>query len=208
MSDDMKKINLIAVEDSTFAWVVSQANACGKSVADFVGLLVDEVALTWRPPTGEEPDRLLFWDWVQSQQEERKRKMVYQTAAIYQSHRNPTEEEADRLARMCETAGLDYKEVIKEISSDPFSSIIMQSRNGTATGQCMRWLADVIKERGHVPVKIIRALANKDGFSQSTLDRARAAINMDAKSPSIETRRSGPGWEWYVGEEEVQGTHD
>lgn len=205
MSDDKKRINLITIEEQTLSLLLNQANVQGKSLGNFVGLLLDEYAFTWKPPAKEEPDRLLFWDWVQAQQEEQKRKMVYQVAAIYQSRKNPTEEEAERLARMCETAGLDYKEVVKEISNDPFSSIVMHSRNGTATGQCMRWLAGVMKDRKRMPVNLIEIKASQKGFSRSTLNRARRAINMDTKSPTIETEKIGKGWQWYIrGEEESE----
>lgn len=204
MSDDKKRLNLIRVEEGTFSWLVNRANAHGMAIGDFAGELLDECALTWKPPTDVESDRMLFWNSVQVQQEEQKRRLVYQAAAIYQNRRNPTEEEAERLASMCEEAGMDYREVIKEVGSDPFSSVVAFSRNGSAAGQCMRWLADTMKNRRVMPAKLIEVKAGQEGFSPSTLSRARRAINLDERSPTIATRKRGRGWEWYIDEEEDQ----
>lgn len=202
MSDDKKTLNYINVDTEVFSWLVNQANAQGERLGDFVGAVLEEVSQTWCPPMEDEPERLLFWNYMKVQREERLRKMVYQAAAIYHNHPNPTEDEADRLASMYEAAGMDYKEVVKEVSDDPFSSIIAHSQNGSATGQCMRWLAGVMKNRKVMPVKLVMVKARQEGFSDSTLTRARGAINMDDKSPTIATRKRAYGWEWYIEDDE------
>jgi hypothetical protein len=197
--EDKKRLNYISVNADTLTWLVKLANELGEHVGDFAGYLLDECALKWKPPTeGDDPDRQLFWELLDFQRRETLHNRVITAASIYQNKRVKTEEDADSLAAMCDLAGLDYGEIMKQVEGDPFSSVIAYSRNGSVMGNCMRWLVEKMRDRQRMPANLVEVLANRQGFSKSTLDRARRAINMDAKSPAIETKREGRGWVWFV----------
>lgn len=191
--DDKKKINQIWVESETWAWLVEQANRRGELIADFTGALLDEAIIHWQPPQEDEPERRIYWAWLGFIRDKQRRERIYQAASMYKE--NPTEEMADALAQMCEDGGLDYREVIKEVERDPFSSLIANSRNGSVLGECIRWLTKLLQEHPEgIPVRIAKIIAEKEGFSSSTMKRARGAINADLHSPSILSHKVGHKW--------------
>lgn len=197
MQSDTKRLNQIRIEKDTHDWLLKQANLDGESIGSYVGALLDSWAEDRKPP--KKPS--LYWDWFKIHQEKRKRDRVYQAMAIYLER--PTEDMADRLARMCEMTGLDYAEVQKEVGSDPFSSIVAHSRDGTKFGECLRWLPKFITEHGSaVQVAALYGLAEQKGFAPSMLTRVKAAINRDGDTPSIQSIKVGKGWIWQIEEEQ------
>lgn len=198
--DDKRYVNWVPIDEEAWGWLSQQADAHGMRLNDFIGTLLEDIFETWEPPESDEPGRRTLWAMVRFERRRRMRERVNRAANIYED--DPTEESADDLAQMCEDAGMDYGEVLKNMRDDPFSSLTAFSRNGSVLGECIRWLPKFIQDRGgRVPVRLIQIVAGKRGFSESTVSRARRAINNDLGTPAILTKRDGPGWTWYVRQE-------
>lgn len=200
--NEKKRLNYISIEPETHGWLIGMANRQGEHIGDLAGQLLDEVATSWQPPSESEPERKAYWDWVQFKRDKRMQERAYEAALMYR--KNPTEKGAERLARICEGVGLDYTEVLQGVDNDPFASLIAFSRNGSVLGRCIRWLPQFIGEReGKVPVRIVHVAGRREGYSESTINRARRAINYDIESPSIDTNKEGSGWIWSIGINEL-----
>ena len=202
--EDKKTINQIPVDTHTHRWLVRFANLKGESLKEATGSLLDMLYTAYIPETdqlnkeGYDNEQVeLFWSWFKFKQKEIRRQRVFQAAAIYAS--DPTEENADMLARMCELARLDYAEVKEKAENDPYSSLIASTRNGTKFGECMRWLPQFIMEQGgQVNVAPLRAMANRQGFTASMLDRVKRAIQNDPDAPAIVSVKVGAAWAWRI----------
>jgi len=202
MEDENKRsINYIPVDEDTFAWLKQQANQAGELISHFAGAVLDSASVDWQPTITDDQsdDSKLFWKLHEIRKQKKRRDTVYRAAAIYKER--PDEQTADTLSDMCEWAGLDYAEVMNQVENDPFSSIIAQSRNGTKFGSCVRWLPAFISDHnGEVAVTPLRIVASNLGYSNSMLDRVKAAINNDIDTPSIVSVKSGKNWVWRVEE--------
>jgi len=211
-TDDKKKLNRVSVEPDTHTWLVEQANALGESVGDFAGALLDAMSsshepMEWKGGTLTDYEGIAhtfdtdnleaFWTWYKFTQEDRQRQRVHHAAAMYAT--NPTEAGAERLARMCELTGLDYAEVKERAEGDPYSSLVANTRNGTKFGECMQWLPSfLIEQGGQFNVGPLRAIANREGFTPSMLDRVKRAIRNDPDIPPIVSVRVGAMWAWKI----------
>lgn len=197
MSDDTKRINLIDIEPRTHSWLVKQANEMGMSIRGYAGYLLDNVCVSWKPPTEGERERMILWQYHKALVEETLRDLVYRTAAIYSKY--PTEELAETLASQCELAGLDYGEVIHRIEDDPYSSLVAFSHNGTKLGECIEWLSSILtgKEVG-LPASAILTMGEQRNFSHATLNRAKRAMSRDKDSPKVISVRCSTGWLWKL----------
>jgi len=200
MKDDKKRINLIDIEPDTHDWLVRLANEKGMSIKDFAGYLLDDARGKWKHPDSSEPERLALWNYYEALAQEQLRKLAYRVAAMYE--RNQTEEMAETLARQCELAGLDYREVIQQVEDDPFSSLVAFSHNGTKLGDCISWLGDMLagQEKG-LPVRILIAIGKQRGFNETLMNRAKRAMNADLGSPSVTSVRKTNNWFWRLKDE-------
>lgn len=199
MNDDKKKVNLIPIDEDTHKWIVKQANEQGESIANCAGRLLDEVSRTWEPPTEDEPERMVLWDYHRELAKKRTRDMVYRTAELY--NENPTSESADVLAKQCERAEMDYREVIDKVRDDPYSSLVLFSHNGTKLGECIRWLSGTLrKAASDFPVSLLEKTAAKRGYNMAMLNRAKRAMNQDSESPKVMSVRKSSGWSWRLEE--------
>ena len=205
MSDDKKKINLVPVDPATHSWLVEQANAEGESIAKHAGHLLNDAMTEWKPPTEDEPERMVLWDYYRELRKKRMRDLVYRTAEMY--NESPSSESAEVLAKQCERAEMDYREVIDKVRDDPYSSLIIFSHNGTKLGECIRWLSGTIRDTPtDFPVNLLEKMAAKRGYNMAMLNRAKKAMNMDSDSPKVMSVRKSFGWSWRLEEREEQGT--
>jgi hypothetical protein len=205
MNDDKRKVNLVPIDPGTHDWLVNQANITGKSIADHAGYLLDDAATQWEPPTEDEPERMVLWDYHRELRKKRMRDMVYRTAELYND--NPTDTAADLLAKQCERAEMDYMEVISKVKDDPYSSLIIFSHNGTKLGECIRWLSGTLRGiDSDFPVSLLEKTAAKRGYNMAMLNRAKRAMNQDSTSPRVMSVRKSFGWSWRMEEVEEQRT--
>lgn len=201
MSNDRKYyVNHVPLDEEVHRRIVDQATLVGMRPADFVGYLTGErIKEGWKEPTPDCPEKYVDWQLMQMKQEERMKNQVFKAAALYQKY--PSEKNAECLSRMCDAARMGYNEVIKKLDDDPFSSLYLYAKNGSELGNCMRWLSTFITERGGVvPARIVKVAATREGFSDSTLDRAKRTIMADADSPTIISDKRGKGWVWCIKE--------
>jgi len=136
------------------------------------------------------------WDWFLQREA-----MLMQAKHAARIHLMfPSDESGEKLEQLCDEAGLLVAEVIAEVSDDPFSSAILENRSLTLLSKCTEWLAGVLVQAGDdgVSANIMYAQAKKSGYSGSTLERAKRAINQDIDSPQVESVRDGSGWVWRV----------
>jgi hypothetical protein len=203
MRDDKKKFSLVPVDPATHSILVGIANQEGVPPNELLGHIADTKFISWEIPDSSKPLERARWLSFKSRIRARCRDEVYRCAVSYLEH--PTEKGAEDLAEQCDLVGLDYTQVIKEIKSDPFSSMVEFSRNGSKTGECIRWLAGEMLERKHISAKLVFALGQKKGFNQTVVNAAKRAINADIKSPMIKSVRTSTGWDWAI-EEKVDRT--
>ena len=196
MRDDKKKFSLVPVDPSTHSALVKIANQQGVPPNELLGNLADAYFINWEIPDESKPLERAGWLSFKSQARARCRDDVYRAASHYLEH--PTEIGAEELAEQCDLVGLDYTQVIKEIKSDPFSSMIEFSRNGSKTGEAIRWLSKEMIKREQLPAKLLFALAHKAGFNQPILNAAKRAINANTSSPMIKSVRTSTGWNWRI----------
>jgi len=191
-------INHVPLDEEIHRLVVDQATLVGMRPADFAGYLIKErLREEWKEPSPDHPERYVDWKLMQMKREQHMRNQVFRAAALYQKY--PSEESAERLSQMCDAAGMGYNEVIKHLDDDPFSSLYLHAKNGSTLGNCMRWLSTFIVERGGaVPARIVKVASTSQGFSDSTLSRAKRMINADTDSPMIVSDKRKGGWFWCV----------
>jgi len=197
MRDDKKKINVVPIEPATHEALINFANQKGVAVNEFLGYLADtHFVSSLCEPKPDKPLQRAAWLSLQSKYEAKLRDEVYQAAGRYLER--PTENGAERLAEQCDLMGLDYAEIISEIKSDPFSSMVEYSRNGSKTGDCIRFLIKEMNERKRFPAKLVFALGKQRGFNRSLVNSAKRAVNNDPKSPEIKSIRTSNGWDWAI----------
>lgn len=200
MSDDKKRINLVPIDPETHEWLVKRANAKGESIAGHAGRLLNDAMASWEPPTEDEPERMVLWDYYRELRKKKIRDIVYRTAELYND--NPTAESAEVLAKQCERAEMDYREVIDKVRDDPFSSLIVFSYNGTKLGECIKWLSGTLRNAPmDFPVSMLEKTADKRGYNMTMLNRAKRAMNKDSESPKVISVRKPFGWAWRMEEE-------
>lgn len=195
---EKRRLNWIQVEPDTFEWLKLKANADGNSIGDHTGLLLD--ALAQDDEREESSGAETFWDWYYFIKRKRNEERVLQAAVIHLQ--DETEEGRDRLARLCEEAGLDMAEVLQRVGSDPFSAILAKKNDGTKFTRCMHWLPGYIQNQGgRVEVSELRRAALLEGFTPSMLDRVKGAIRDDQSLPEIVSDKPGKNWVWLIKEE-------
>jgi len=200
--DDKKVINFIPVDPDSHSQLVELANQRGMKLNEFLGLMVDEWALTWSPPKKKRSERALFWNWVDLRRRKRLQDMVYQMVSLYQQL-GESEELADLIEAQCDIAGIspvDLQLIHQEVASDPLSSIIAENRQGTKFSRCITWLSETFKNLGPaLSVGALKKLAEAEGFQWSMVERAKREIRetWDLKV-EIVSRREGSHWEWVM----------
>lgn len=203
-SDERKVLQRIRVEPDTHDWLIREANKVGEPLDEFAGKLLDDCAISWKPPavgtveSDGDRDRVVFWSWTIAMRRRRQIERMYQVAAACAE--NPCEETATLLEQMCDALGINYEAVMAEADENPFSSVIAFGRNGSKLSSCIKWLVELMQQRRTMTVREICALAEKKGFKESMVKQARGAINQNVSSPAIISRRTSDGWTWELTE--------
>jgi len=189
-----KSISFVRVSPETWEALIEAANKRGENPAYYIGWVLDSaVQQGLHKLDGEEHD--VFWGYRRFRKEKEDRELVRRAAALYLEHE--TDEGADRLAEMCDKAGLNYDEVIQETRDDPFSSLRKQSV--TMRDRAAEWLTRFIHENGGFAlVKHVRAAAEAEGYNYAMLKRAKQAVNENRDVPMIRSEKVGVDWAWVV----------
>jgi len=206
--EDKKIINFVPIDPETHTQLVELANQQGIKLNDFLGLLADEWAFTWKPPEDKRRERALFWNWVELTRRKRMQDMVYSMVSIYQQL-GESEEMADIIEEQCKVAGIspsDLQMIHAEVSSDPLSSIIAQSRGGTKFSQCLAWLSSIFRQVGpEIAVRDLRQLAKAEGFAWAMVNKAKGQIRDDPETQvDLVSEKRGHYWVWIMLDRESQ----
>lgn len=202
-----KKINAVLLDSEVHAWTEMEGTRQGLSPSELLAYFALENYLKWEPPNEKShPDVRMAWNDRRMRRRLWRKQQVEKAAAMYAE--DPTQENAELLAEQCLLAGISLEEAKAGAENDPFTSIIAYSSNGTAFGECCRWLPRFILEHNDIPQPVVCTAGKKAGFDESMITRARRRINSLPDSEwRIETKHCGAFWRWSLvkkGQEEQQ----
>jgi len=202
--DNKKIVNMVKVKPEVFEWAIKDANRYGRDVREHIGYLleilyklpnsIDEIA-------ANNPRVKLLQHELHFQEEMRNTKAVYQMAAAYVER--PTERNADRLKEACDIADVDYDAIIQTASNDPFSTYIAEHGIETKLSDAVLWLRNIFSEYSQIPSRDLYNLADKMGYGERLLRRAKNALCEDLDNPLIEVVKPGDRWIWQLRSDEI-----
>jgi len=197
--NEIQWLSNIPIRAVTRKWLTEQANKKGKKIGLTAGLLLDEVARDCiSSMMDHDGSNSSVWNLEWFLQQELAMAHAKYAARIYLMR--PTDEGMERLEIMCDEAGVLSTDTLAEVESDPFSTAVLANRATTSVSRCTEWLSGLLRQVGDegMPSNMIYALAKEDGYSGSTLERAKRTIIQDVDSPEIEAFRDGPRWSWRI----------
>lgn len=202
-SDNKKTINFVTLDEDVFDWLKLKANQAGEKIADFAGHLI---TLEWARDDPRSDDSALppmvqlqniYW---QGQRREKARHRLLTLAASINRTNPPDSRAVELLIHLCDLFDFNYDDLLLEISEPSIiAAIEAQSAPGTKLGDCIIWLVKTFTETPEIPQQIVETHAEKIGYTEITLRRARAAINRNPTSPFVIESIRIPGnniWHW------------
>ena len=195
-SDDKKYISRVPLDPDVFDFLLHQANRRGIQVGEFAGIVIGYWQDQFEPDGDLSPSSQFYWNKVTSRRDKERRDSLWRMAAEYNEF--PTETGADLLQTQCDILSVDYKSLMAEVGQDPFSSIVITSRDGTKFHECMQWLTRLFRTKSELYVSTIRQMGSRAGFKNSMIDRVRSAINEDRQTPELRSEKRGKLWVWRL----------
>lgn len=203
MAKDNKKIvNMVEVRPHVFQWIVDDANIAGRKLSEHVGTLLEVLynmgggKKTLGQIAEGHPEAMIIIAHQEAEKQQHLRNLVRHMAALYVE--NPTEDSAEKLQKACDRAKVAYDDVIKVARADPFSSIIAKTMGKNKIEQCTLWMIDTFKKHGRIQSTRLFAVAEKEGYGERMIYRAKRILLEDPDTPYIDVEKGdGKIW-WYI----------
>ena len=198
MSEDnqknLKSLSYIKVDPLTHAELMKECNNRGASSIFYIGwVLADAVDAGIHKLDAQ--NRSVFWKARELTQIKRDRDTVRTAALSYLMY--PTDDGADLLAEMCEDVGLDYDEVLGNVTDDRFA--MLRTSQDSVFIERAEWLYNLLEDNsGRLTVKYIRARGEELGYTKYTIDKIRRFINDQPDLPTIVSMKVGIQWVWQL----------
>ena len=191
---NLKSFSYIKVDPLVHEELVGECNKRGVNPAYYVGwVLADAVDAGLHKLDGQ--DRSVFWKARELTQIKRDRDIVRTAALSYLMY--PTDDGADLLAEMCEDVGLDYNEILGDVTDDRFA--MLRTSQDSVFVERAEWLYNLLSDNsGRLTVKYIRSRGEECGYTKYTIDKTRKFINEQPDFPTIVSVKAGSQWVWQL----------
>jgi hypothetical protein len=200
MADDKKYLNYVPLTMDAFQFAIQQANQAGLKVGDWVGRQIELSMLRGKQGTIEatNPHIQIQEALWKLQNERRTRQNVFEIAALVNEHPD-NEQLAELLVNMCELADISYDEVIRQTSGEnAVTSYVNYTKLQTLGSSCVKWLLDLLIKNGSLPHSSILKAGDSLGYKESTIKRAKTAINSNDPNFNIRSIHKSSEWAWEL----------
>lgn len=198
--EKLSTLNKIFISQDAHSWLKMEANRLGMGIEEFSAFLIEKCAAEWEVPTkSNNVDVQMLWNEFEIRRMMKRQRLAKSAADRYIE--SPSEFMANKTARQCELAGLDYNEVLSTAENDPFTSIINYETNDDSLfGKCVRWIIDFLYANGsEVSANVLKTVGSRHSFTESMIERAKRRINsMKEFDKRIDSHRNSSGWTWRL----------
>lgn len=189
---DIRRWTWTKLQDSAYDALLRASTELGKHPSDVLAEAFDAWCIEFAKKS---KNKSVTFHNAHTKDRERQTQLsiVKQLIVSYQKH--PTDEAFDEITNLCDLIGETMDSLSDELKETPHISEILKSSDKVSKAEM--WILEFMKPDKPVASNVIKEKADKAGFADYIIDRAKERLNRSG-SVDITAFRQGSMWFWRM----------